>query len=133
MNNFNRGGMQNFTFSEVTSKVEARPLLRLVYLWMMFGLLTTAAVSWYVATNMAVLRAVSGLILPIDSGSGVIPGVIGVGIGAALHAASSRVIFAIIVKILFIAISIFQLMRFLRAYHCHAKNEGWQDGTCNTD
>jgi FtsH-binding integral membrane protein len=65
MNNFNRGEMQNFTFSEVTSKVEARPLLRLVYLWMMFGLLTTAGVSWYVATNEAALMAVAGLILPI--------------------------------------------------------------------
>jgi uncharacterized protein len=68
MSNFNRGNMQNFTFAETATRVEARPLLRLVYLWMMFGLLTTAGVSWYVATNLAAIRAVSNLIVPIIIG-----------------------------------------------------------------
>ncbi|MDQ7025220.1 MAG: Bax inhibitor-1/YccA family protein [Anaerolineae bacterium] len=52
MNNFNRGGgLQDFTFAQPVSKVEVRPLLRLVYLWMMFGLLTTAAVAWWVGSS----------------------------------------------------------------------------------
>lgn len=53
MSNFNRGGLQDFSFSQPASKVEVRPLLRLVYLWMMFGLLTTAAVAWWVGSSEA--------------------------------------------------------------------------------
>lgn len=58
MSDFNRGGLQGFSYSEPVSGVEVRPLMRLVYLWMMFGLLTTAAISWVVSSNTGLVMQV---------------------------------------------------------------------------
>jgi FtsH-binding integral membrane protein len=37
-----------------------RPLMRMVYVWMTFGLLVTAGIAWYVANSPALLEAIVG-------------------------------------------------------------------------
>ncbi|MGJ3237316.1 MAG: Bax inhibitor-1/YccA family protein [Anaerolineae bacterium] len=46
--------------------IDVRPLMRTVYLWMMFGLLTTALISWFIAAQpLQVIAQISNLWLPI--------------------------------------------------------------------
>nr|MCU0511199.1 hypothetical protein [Anaerolineae bacterium] len=47
--------------SQAGTLVDTRPLLRLVYMWMSVGLLVTAAVAWFIASDVQrVLSIVSG-------------------------------------------------------------------------
>lgn len=65
-------GVGQFTFAErsVGSRIEIRPLMRLVYIWMMFGLLTTGIISFalssWIGTNPAQnFQTINVLVLPI--------------------------------------------------------------------
>lgn len=63
--NNNNSGFGNLDMSSVSSNIEIRPLMRLVYMWMGFGLLTTAIISGFVAANAAVVQGVANLFFPI--------------------------------------------------------------------
>lgn len=55
-------GGQSPAVARTTSlpQVEFRPLMRLVYLWMGLGLLTTAVVSFFVASNTGLIEGIGG-------------------------------------------------------------------------
>lgn len=64
MNNYSQGGMQEMHLGAV-SPVEIRPLMRVVYLWMCFGLLTTAIVSSVVASSAELVSNIAPFVLPL--------------------------------------------------------------------
>jgi uncharacterized protein len=61
--------MHNYSFSDNLSKslpqIEVRPLMRMVYLWMMFGMLTTAVVAYFVTGSLDSVRQVSQWRFPL--------------------------------------------------------------------
>jgi FtsH-binding integral membrane protein len=61
--------MHNYNFSENPSyslpQVEVRPLMRAVYLWMMFGLLTTAGVAFLVTSSVEAVVTISRWYMPL--------------------------------------------------------------------
>jgi len=65
MGQYNQGGIQDFGLAQSSSRVELRPLMRLVYLWMFFGLLTTAIVSSFIATSEGLVATIAPLVLPL--------------------------------------------------------------------
>jgi FtsH-binding integral membrane protein len=61
--------MDNYNFSQNPSyslpQIEVRPLMRAVYLWMMFGLLTTAAVAFFVTSSVEAVVTISRWYMPL--------------------------------------------------------------------
>jgi FtsH-binding integral membrane protein len=61
--------MYNYNFSENPSyslpQIEVRPLMRAVYLWMMFGLLTTAGVAFLVTSSVEAVVTISRWYMPL--------------------------------------------------------------------
>jgi uncharacterized protein len=62
MQNFNPSGIRSEAPSNaVPTSIEVRPLMRLVYLWMGFGLLTTGIVAFVLANNEQLLFSLAPL------------------------------------------------------------------------
>lgn len=49
---------------ESATQIDIRPLMRTVYLWMMFGLLTTAGISAFVASSQTIVQQASAWMIP---------------------------------------------------------------------
>lgn len=70
MNNFDFGNNNNAegVFAQQNWKplvnIDVRPLMRSVYMWMVFGLLTTAAISFFVAQSPVMVTQASQFMLP---------------------------------------------------------------------
>jgi FtsH-binding integral membrane protein len=63
--------MQNYEYNpsapvqEVSfGKIDVRPLMRMVYLWMGLGLLVTAFVALFMASSVELIQVAQGLFLP---------------------------------------------------------------------
>lgn len=67
-NNQQGGAAQSMSQSFAGVNVDARPLLRLVYMWMSLGLLVTGVVSFVIASNPAFVQGVASLWLPLIIG-----------------------------------------------------------------
>jgi len=65
MNNFGNSGTPPVQQYATVAGVEVRPLMRLVYMWMTLGLLVTALVAVFVASNESLVMAASQLYLPL--------------------------------------------------------------------
>jgi uncharacterized protein len=65
MNNYDFDNSVSSPFGKALPQVDMRPLMRAVYLWMVFGLLTTAAVSAYVTTSIVAVRQISQWYMPL--------------------------------------------------------------------
>lgn len=71
MSNYNFETMNEDAFFDkaknwTPASIDIRPLMRTVYLWMMFGLLTTAGISAYVASlPIEAIAQLSGFMMPI--------------------------------------------------------------------
>lgn len=69
MNNFDFDNNNNaqgiFSRAVPRANIEVRPLMRLVYAWMMVGLLTTAVISFFVSQSLPAVENISPWILPI--------------------------------------------------------------------
>lgn len=67
----NNDGAGGFAFAEpiTNTRIEVRPLMRLVYIWMFFGLITTGVVSGalasWIGSNPQNYATISNLVLPI--------------------------------------------------------------------
>lgn len=65
-NNNNAEGVfsQQDWMPKVKVDIDVRPLMRSVYMWMVFGLLTTAAISFFVAQSPVMVTQASQFLLP---------------------------------------------------------------------
>lgn len=65
--NFDNNNAQGISARSIPSaRIDIRPLMRSVYMWMMFGLLTTAAISAFVvAQPIQTIAQISNFLLPI--------------------------------------------------------------------
>lgn len=68
MNHFDNGHAAVLGRSAALPQIDARPLLRLVYTWMSLGLLLTAGVAWFIASQPQLVLDLYPLWMPLAIG-----------------------------------------------------------------
>jgi uncharacterized protein len=58
-NSSNQSNASQAVFAPARADIDVRPLMRMVYMWMVLGLLTTAGISAYIASSMETVVAVA--------------------------------------------------------------------------